>query len=110
MLIAGLLSGRKISYWVSFDPDSHTLKYGMGHHMEETTLLSCVLPEAFESLFETCPKLVSLHGYPGQVRLRSVYEAKLSTAGCRSEVCIHAHLHLSNFPHALLTALHPVAA
>ena len=64
--------------------------------MEETTLLSCALPEAFGSLFETCPKLVSLHEYPGQIRLRSVYEAKLSTAGCRSEVCMHAHLHLSD--------------
>jgi hypothetical protein len=64
--------------------------------MEETTLLSCVLPEACGSLFETCPKLVSLHEYPGQIRLRSVYEAKLSTAGCRSKVCMHACFHLSD--------------
>ena len=96
LLSVGFLSGRKVSYWLSFDPDSRTLKYGMGHHMEETTLLSCVLPEACGSLFETCPKLVSLHEYPGQVRLRSVYEAKLSTAGCRSEVCVHAYLYLSD--------------
>ena len=62
--------------------------------MEETTLLSCALPEACESLCETCPKLVSLHEYPGQIQLRSVYEAKLSTVGCRSEVCMHRYLHL----------------
>ena len=75
-----------ITYWLSFDPDSWTLKYGMGHHMEETTLLTCALPESLGSLTETCPKLVALHGYSGPVHLRSVYEAKLSTSGCRSQV------------------------
>ena len=75
-----------IAYWLSFDPDSCMLKYGMGHHMEETTLLTCTLPTGLGSLTETCPKLVTLHGYERPVQLRSVYEAKLSTAGCRSQV------------------------
>ena len=69
------------------------LKYGMGHHMEETTLLTCPLPTSLSSLTETCPKLVTLHGYEGPVQLRSVYEAKLSTAGCRSQVRVKRHRH-----------------
>ena len=76
-----------ISYWLSFDPDSRTLKYGMGHHMEETTLLTYPLPDTCNGLFATCPKLVSLHGYSGPVQLKSLYEAKLSTAVGSSQVC-----------------------
>ncbi len=83
---AGFVEGRMIAYWLSFDPDSRVLKYGMGHHMEETTLLTCPLPEGLCCLTETCPKLVTLHGYDRPVHLRSIYEAKLSTAGCRSQV------------------------
>ena len=86
MTSAGFVEGRMIAYWLSFDPDSHVLKYGMGHHMEETTLLTCPLPDGLCCLTETCPKLVALHGYDRPVHLRSVYEAKLSTAGCRSQV------------------------
>lgn len=85
-LPAGCVAEGMISYWLSFDPDARMLKYGMGHHMEETTLLSCALPGTLGSLFKTCPKLVSLHGYSGSVQLRSVYEAKLSTTGGRAQV------------------------
>ena len=83
---AGFVEGRTIAYWLSFDPDSRTIKYGMGHHMEETTLLTCTLPDSLSCLTETCPKLVTLHGYDGPVQLRSVYEAKLSTVGCCNQV------------------------
>ena len=75
-----------ISYWLSFDPDSRMLKYGMGHHMEETTLLSCALPDALGSLYHTCPKLVCLHGYAGPVQQRSLYETKLSNLGGQHQV------------------------
>ncbi|CAK0784442.1 hypothetical protein CVIRNUC_007646 [Coccomyxa viridis] len=77
----GFASERVISYWLSFDPDSRMLKYGMGHHMEETTLFSCPLPDALGSLYHTCPKLVCLRGYTGPVQQRSLYETKLSTLG-----------------------------
>ena len=84
---AGFASERGISYWLSFDPDSRMLKYGMGHHMEETTLLSCALPDGLGSLYHTCPKLVCLHGYDGPVQQRSLYEAKLSSLGGQRQVC-----------------------
>jgi len=31
---AGYEEGRRLSFWVSFDPDAQTVKYGKGHHME----------------------------------------------------------------------------
>ena len=80
-----------ISYWLSFDPDSRMLKYGMGHHMEETTLLSCVLPDGLGSLYQTCPKLVCLRGYDGLVQERSLYEAKLSNLGGQRQACSLPH-------------------
>ena len=30
----GYEEGRRLSFWVSFDPDAQTVKYGKGHHME----------------------------------------------------------------------------
>ena len=89
--IAGFAIERVITYWLSFDPDSRMLKYGMGHHMEETTLLSCTLPDALGSLYHTCPKLVCLHGYAGPVQQRSLYETKLSTLGGQCQVRTHRH-------------------
>lgn len=63
---------------MSFDPDSCTLKYGIGHHMEETTALVYCLPEELRSLYRAAPKLVCLHGYAsGPIEPRSVFEAKL---------------------------------
>jgi hypothetical protein len=63
---------------VSFDPNACSLKYGMGHHMEETTLLAYRLPEELTSLFRASPKVVSLLGYgDGPVEPRSIFEAKL---------------------------------
>ena len=67
------------------------LKYGMGHHMEETTLFSCPLPDALGSLYHTCPKLVCLRGYTGPVQQRSLYETKLSTLGGQRQVCTLSH-------------------
>lgn len=64
---------------MSFDPDSCTLKYGVGHHMEETTMLVYGLPSDMHVHFRTTPKVVCLHGYNGPVERRSIFEAKLST-------------------------------
>ena len=89
--IAGFASERVITYWLSFDPDSRVLKYGMGHHMEETTLLSCALPDALGSLYRTCPKLVCLHGYAGPVQQRSLYETKLINTGGQRQVWTFRH-------------------
>ena len=89
--IAGFASERVITYWLSFDPDSRMLKYGIGHHMEETTLLSCALPDALGSLYRTCPKLVCLHGYVGPVQQRSLYETKLISLGGQRQVCTFRH-------------------
>ena len=35
----GLEKGSNVSYWLSYDRDRLTLKYGKGYRMEETTLL-----------------------------------------------------------------------
>ena len=77
---AGYELDRWLSYWVSFDPDTCTLKYGVGHHMEETTMMTYGLPADMGGLFRTTPKLVTLQGYiAGPVERRSIFEAKLST-------------------------------
>ena len=31
---AGYEENRRLSFWLSFDPDAQTVKYGKGHHME----------------------------------------------------------------------------
>ena len=31
---AGYEENRRLSFWLSFDPDAQTIKYGKGHHME----------------------------------------------------------------------------
>lgn len=67
---------------MSFDPDGCKIKYGIGHHMEETTMLEHSLNLGSEAmaLFRTAPKVVSLHGYSaGPIERRSVFEAKLLT-------------------------------
>ena len=61
---AGFVEGRMIAYWLSFDPDSRVLKYGMGHHMEETTLLTCPLPEGPVLPDRDLPKA----GHPARLR------------------------------------------
>ena len=75
---------------MSFDPDSGILKYGIGHHMEETTLIVYSLPPSMSCLFRTTPKLVCLHGYSsGPVERRSIFEAKLCTLD-GNQVCLMA--------------------
>ena len=104
--VAGFASERVITYWLSFDPDSRMLKYGMGHHMEETTLLSCTLPDALGSLYRTCPKLVCLHGYVGPVQQRSLYETKLINAGGQRQVCTFRH---NSYSKQLMVVSQPLA-
>ncbi|BDA44750.1 hypothetical protein COCOBI_06-2280 [Coccomyxa sp. Obi] len=77
---SGYQAERWLSYWVSFDPDACVLKYGIGHHMEETIMIAYSLPASMSCLFRTTPKLVCLHGYTaGPVERRSIFEAKLCT-------------------------------
>ncbi|CAL8469514.1 g9055 [Coccomyxa elongata] len=86
---SGYQAERWLSYWVSFDPDSGILKYGIGHHMEETTLITYSLPASMSCLFRTTPKLVCLHGYTaGPVERRSIFEAKLCTLDGRQAATV----------------------
>ncbi len=88
MSCAGYQADRWLSYWVSFDPDTCVLKYGIGHHMEETIMMTYSLPPSMSCLFRTTPKLVCLHGYTaGPVERRSIFEAKLCTLDGR-QVCL----------------------
>ncbi|KAK9831309.1 hypothetical protein WJX81_000976 [Elliptochloris bilobata] len=84
---AGYVENRRLSFWLSFDPDAQTVKYGKGHHMEESTLLqhtftcgkTCSLSarREMDALFGPEPKLVALHGAPGPVVVRCAFQAKL---------------------------------
>lgn len=57
----------RLTFWVSFDRDNKTVKYGKGYHMVQTTLLQhCFREDPSEEhsvLFGTGSKLAALFGY-----------------------------------------------
>ena len=57
----GLEQGLLTTYWLSYDRDKMTVKYGKGYAMEETTLLICNLEQDEES-FEIRQTFFSIHG------------------------------------------------
>ena len=57
----GLEQGQLTTYWLSYERDKMTIKYGKGYAMEETTLLICNLEEDEES-FEIRQTFFSIHG------------------------------------------------
>ena len=79
----------------------------MGHHMEETTLLSCTLPDALGSLYRTCPKA----GLPAWLRRpcaaeTSLYETKLINLGGQRQVCTLRH---NSYSKQLMVVSQPLA-
>ena len=53
---AGYEENRRLSFWLSFDPDGQTVKYGKGHHMEARPPLQLLAYQQFSHLL--CRKVV----------------------------------------------------
>ena len=60
--VSCLEPGVRTTFWLSWDRDRQTIKFGTGYAMEETTLLEWTGEEQFLDYFRNSPATISLSG------------------------------------------------
>lgn len=95
---AGYEENRRLSFWLSFDPDAQTVKYGKGHHMEARP--AAAAPAQQFTLHCVCCEVICkrMHEVLGAVPGLCSRQLGLEVSWCdvcrAGEHAAAAHLHL----------------